>query len=57
MAKKNILPKKDRSALRAKVQYLNKIGNAAVKGATDCEEKLAAYKKYVDRCEYTICTY
>lgn len=49
MAKKNILPIKDRNALRAKVQRLNKQGKAAVQGATDGDEKLAAYKKYVDR--------
>ena len=49
MTKKSILPKKDRNALRAKVQYLNKIGKAAVQGDTDGDEKLAAYKKYVDR--------
>lgn len=36
-------------AARMRVQRLNKQGEAAVKGATDGDEKLAAYKKYVDR--------
>lgn len=49
MAKRKILPEKNRDALRAKVQYLNKQGLAAVQGATDGDEKLIAYKKYVDR--------
>lgn len=49
MAKKSILPEKNRDALRAKVQRLNKQGEAAVKGATEGDSKLLAYKKYVDR--------
>lgn len=49
MAKKKILPDKNRDALRAKVQRLNKMGKAAVQGATEGDEKLAAYKQYVDR--------
>lgn len=36
-------------AAKARVQRLNKQGEAAVKGATDGDEKLAAYKTYVDR--------
>lgn len=36
-------------AAKARVQRLNKKGEAAVKGATEGDEKLAAYKKYVDR--------
>ena len=49
MAKRSVLPKKDRSALRAKVQRLNEQGKAAVQGAVDGDEKLSAYKKYVDK--------
>lgn len=36
-------------AAKARVKRLNKQGEAAVKGATEGDEKLAAYKKYVDR--------
>lgn len=36
-------------AARMRVQRLNKQGEAAVKGATDGDEKLIAYKKYVDK--------
>ena len=36
-------------AARMRVQRLNKKGEAAVKGATDGDEKLVAYKKYVDK--------
>lgn len=36
-------------AARMRVQRLNKQGEAAIKGSTDGDEKLAAYKKYVDR--------
>lgn len=36
-------------AAKARVKRLNKMGEAAVKGATDGDEKLIAYKQYVDR--------
>lgn len=36
-------------AARARVQRLNKQGEAAVKGATEGDSKLLAYKNYVDR--------
>lgn len=36
-------------AAKARVQRLNKQGEAAIKGAVEGDEKLAAYKKYVDR--------
>ena len=36
-------------AARMRVQRLNKQGEAAIKGATEGDEKLSAYKKYVDR--------
>ena len=35
-------------AARMRVQRLNKKGEAAVKGATDGDEKLIAYREYVD---------
>lgn len=49
MAKKKILPEKNRDALRAKVQKLNQMGREAVHGAVEGDEKLAAYKEYVTR--------
>ena len=36
-------------AAKARVQRLNKQGEAAIKGAADGDEKLAAYKKYIDK--------
>lgn len=36
-------------AAKARVRRLNKLGEAAVKGATDGNEKLIAYKQYVDK--------
>lgn len=36
-------------AAKARVQRLNKQGEAAIKGSVEGDEKLAAYKAYVDR--------
>ena len=36
-------------AAKARVQRLNKQGKEAIQGSADGDEKLAAYKKYVDR--------
>lgn len=36
-------------AARMRVQRLNKKGEAAIKGATEGDEKLIAYKKYVEK--------
>lgn len=36
-------------AAKAKVQKLNKMGEAAIKGAVDGDEKLSAYRAYVDK--------